>query len=225
MSAFNSNYFGLLTTSQDPDQLVSSEANKAKNRKKREKQKQKQREASLGQGPEDADNGIESNGRLHDRKKAKHSLAQLQSDLLNDSRSSEFASVWDHWLRQVRQYRQGPPPKSCFACTNGSSGYDAFWLLRKLAALPSAYPDTRHGPPRPCPATCLAVMAYNRLQLRFDKHRSDRRPLAKLPSYLRLGHVLALHPQFKLPSRMLLRSGCDYIVTCCSVDTLVWVRV
>lgn len=102
MSGLNNNHFGLLTTSQSPDELVSTAANAAKNRRKREKQKQKRQgqEPSASQDVDTADNELNSSS-TSDRRRSKHSLAQLKSELLNDARSSEFDAVWDHWLRQV----------------------------------------------------------------------------------------------------------------------------
>lgn len=106
------NNFDLLSSSQEPSQLIAQATNTAKNRKKKEKAKDK-KTAPLAEPVESSTNTPQPR-RSNDLEKQaapaqKAVLAQygtdygaLQRQFAQDAQNRDCWSVWDEWLRRVR---------------------------------------------------------------------------------------------------------------------------
>lgn len=93
------NTFGFLSSSEDPDQVVSNAANAAKNRRKREKRRQQkaaEETASAVPQPVNATQAANAGGQRSNR-----TLAQLSNELLQDAGSTDNWRTWDKWYREV----------------------------------------------------------------------------------------------------------------------------
>lgn len=105
------NHFDLLSSSQEPSQLIAQATNTAKNRKKKEKSKGK-KAASVAE-PVDSQpardrNDKESQARTVQQIQAApvhHSedFEALQRRFTKDAQNSDCWSVWTEWLRRVRK--------------------------------------------------------------------------------------------------------------------------
>ena len=103
------NHFDLLSSSQEPSQLIAQATNTAKNRKKREKSKGK-KAASLAEPVESHEARDSNDQESQARTVQQTTLVQhdenfeaLQRRFTKDAQNGDCWSVWDEWLRRVRQ--------------------------------------------------------------------------------------------------------------------------
>lgn len=103
------NNFGLLSSSQEPSQLIAQATNTAKNRKKREKSKGKKAAPPVEHGDSRESHQARDSNDLEARvQQAAPSqnvadFEALQRRFAQDAQNRDCWSVWDEWLRRVRQ--------------------------------------------------------------------------------------------------------------------------
>jgi hypothetical protein len=111
MMASSRNNFGLLSSSQEPSQLIAQATGAAKNRKKREKAKSKKASQNGTENGETDATPRVSVGDVENRKPPEEQRQRtnivwfdsLQKRLLQDSENTDCWSVWDEWVQQVRR--------------------------------------------------------------------------------------------------------------------------
>lgn len=101
------NNFGLLSSSQEPSQLIAQATNTAKNRKKKEKAKGKKAGSltEIAEPPRDS-NDLEkhaASAAAQQTAPAPHDgdLNSLYRRLSQEAQNADCWSVWDGWLKQV----------------------------------------------------------------------------------------------------------------------------
>jgi hypothetical protein len=109
MAANSRNNFGLLSSSQEPSQLIAQAANTAKNKKKREKAKGRKNQAEAAdckEGHAAGSNDLENQATPAQQAVTKQVYVDfdaLQRQFAQDAQNRDCWSVWDGWLKRVRQ--------------------------------------------------------------------------------------------------------------------------